>query len=499
MLDYLTQLFCGHCSDFDLLLNHKTIISICALLSCILLLRFLNIFLLGFTNSKSKKSFIRQKFQTFVLFVGLLDSLCAILPLAFIGSNLHFNNFPIVHVCDSFLSISSFLMNKDLLRSKRISFHGLLSSLVISLLTFPLYVYLFISLTPHFMNSSAYQQSLVILCLIRMIFSLSFSIIISYLLSNLIDPSAAADHGPSYRSLSNASSSNNIGMINLGFEWGEGNHHNFLQWEEPHSTSTSTEQREMEREDQQHSRVMMMEEVEMMQEEEEEEEYETYYEYLFVTVISSVFEKASKSQFAGVDDMPSLSSEAQCHHQINFLSTAIATHFSSPPAPTPPPASLLAPAPTPLQPKASHLFLLIFSRYSFDFLLTALLVLLKSTLQFIGPLMLQQLVLSAQQNKPWSHISIQIFILFFSRFCCSFLDTHYHLLSQELSIKLSGALKGSLFRKIISLSSTSRLRFTIGNLTNLYTVDIDRIVEVIKDVHNFWSLPLQVSFHSFLP
>jgi hypothetical protein len=87
---------------------------------------------------------------------------------------------------------------------------------------------------------------------------------------------------------------------------------------------------------------------------------------------------------------------------------------------------------------------------------------LKSILQFIGPIMLQQLVLSAQHNKAWSKISVQISILFLSRFCCAFLDTHYQLLSQQLSVKISGALKGSLFRKIISLSSTSRLRFTIG-------------------------------------
>jgi hypothetical protein len=45
----------------------------------------------------------------------------------------------------------------------------------------------------------------------------------------------------------------------------------------------------------------------------------------------------------------------------------------------------------------------------------------------------------------------------------------------------------------MTLSSTSRLRYTIGNLTNLYTVDIDRTVEVLKDVHNFWALPLQVN------
>jgi hypothetical protein len=421
MLQYLTQLFCERCSDLPF--NHHKI-SICALISCIILLRFANIFLLGFSNAKSKHPFVRQKCQTYVLYVGLLDTLCAILPLVFIGSNLHFNNFPTVHVFDSFLAISSALMNKDHLRSKRMSSSGLLASLVISLMTFPLYVYIFISLTPHFSNSSAYQQSVAIFCLLRMILSLIFSCTISFLLSNLIDPS---DHEPSFRSLSNASSSNNIDMMDLGLQWSQPD--DFVQVHQP-TQSWEPAEREVEGVEQR-----------IDEGEGEEEEYETYYEYLFITAISPVFEKASQSKFTGVSDMPPLSSDANCHEQINFLSPAIAAHFSC---------------------HSSHLFFLLFSRYSSEFLLTGFLVLLKSILQFIGPIMLQQLVLSAQHNKPWSKISVQISILFLSRFCCAFLDTHYQLLSQQLSVKISGALKGSLFRKIISLSSTSRLRFTIG-------------------------------------
>lgn len=450
MLSYWTQLFCGSC-------DHSLCVST---FSGLLLLRGVNILLLGFTNSKAKNPFLQQKIQKIFVSLGVLDALCALIPLILlllIGSHASLDNFPIVHVSDSFLAISAALMNRDLIRSTRISFYGLLSSLIISLLTFPLYVYLVITLAPDFMNSSAYEQSLVIICLFRMIFSLIFSATFSYLLFQLI----GSAHEPSYRSLSNSSSSNNIDLVNLGFEWtlNVDSH----QWE-PSPFAADPELEELDER--------------AVHEEVEEEPYETYYQYLLITVISSVFEKASNSKFSGVGDMPPLASDARCHEQINFLSPAICAHFSGKSS---------------LEPKASHLFLLIFSRYSSEFLLTGYLVFFKSILQFIGPIMLQQLVLSAQQNKPWSKISIQIFILFLSRFCCSFLDTHYHLLSQNLSIKISGALKGSLFRKIISLSSTSRLKFTIGNLTNLYTVDIDRIAEVMNEVHNFWSLPLQVS------
>lgn len=87
---------------------------------------------------------------------------------------------------------------------------------------------------------------------------------------------------------------------------------------------------------------------------------------------------------------------------------------------------------------------------------------------------------------------IDISILFFSRFFCSFFATHYRLLSQKIAIKISGGLKAYLFHKILSLSSTSRLRYTLGNLTNLYAVDIDRIVDVVRDIHSYWSLPLEI-------
>jgi hypothetical protein len=48
------------------------------------------------------------------------------------------------------------------------------------------------------------------------------------------------------------------------------------------------------------------------------------------------------------------------------------------------------------------------------------------------------------------------------------------------------------YQKTLLLSSQSRQAHTLGSITNLYTVDADRVVAVTVALHNFWALPLQI-------
>jgi hypothetical protein len=459
--NYLVNIFCGEC--FSLSFPAKNI-SLCEILSLPLLLKLINLFLLGFGHSKSKNSSLRKKSQSSLVLIGLFDTICALCPIVFLRPSLYQTKFPYLHLFDAILSISATLIQKDLLRSKQLSCSGLCSSLVTSLLLSPLYIYLLIAFLPNLTQSSwLYLQSIVIASLVRTIFSLLWSGIFSYHLLHLIDPIDESGWG-NYRSLSNASSSNNIPLVDLDLDLDLGLAHT-ISWE---SFSTNVE---ISREGEGPTSAAAV----------EEDKYENYYQALFLSSISTMFTKASRSEFKGLQDMPPLPHDIHCHDQIASLSATLHNRFC-------PPSSHVSPPPS----SSSAFFLLLVTQYSSDFLFTALLVFFKSTLQFIGPIMLQQLVLSAQHHSSWSQILGQIFILFFSRFLCSFLDTHYHLSSQLLALKISGALKGTFFSKLISLSSTSRMSYTIGNITNLYTVDIDRIVDVLKDIHNFWALPLQV-------
>jgi hypothetical protein len=466
--NYLIEIICGECSHlpFD---DGK--IKLCALLSLPLLLKLCNIFLLAFTNSKLKVSSLRKKSQLFLFLISFVDTICALCPIVFLPPKAFHTNFPFLHLFDAILSISSSLMNKDLLRSRQLSCYGLLSAFFISLLITPPYFYLSILSFPNFFDqlSSLYFQSILLVSMMRMILSLLCSGVFSYHLAHLIDPITIDDRND-YRSLSNTSS-NNIPLLALNFDITQFDHTN--SWESPLVDVEIPAPSEGE------DPAVSVPGTGSLEGLERKEEFENYYQALFLSSISPIFRKASQLQFKGIQDMPPLSPDIYCHHQIVFLSTALRKLFQ-------PHSSSSS--------SSSHFFFLLFSHYASDFFFTALLLFFKSTLQFLGPIMLQQLVLSAQQEPtPWSQILGQIFILFFSRFLCSFLDTHYHLSSQLLSIKISGALKGTLFGKMMTLSSTSRLRYTIGNLTNLYTVDIDRTVEVLKDVHNFWALPLQVN------
>jgi hypothetical protein len=419
------------CPD-DVSLGDDETISICLFFGLISLLKFSNILLLGFTNSKGKDSSLRKNPQSTLLILGGIDAISAISPfLVLIGSSHHFHNLPMIHICDFSLSITSSFMTKNLLRSPKLTWFGLLSSVVPSSLIFLLSLSLSISLSmtlPHL--QSTYQYFLCLCCFIRLFLSLISSCVLITLFSTIADPSF-----DQRRTL------NNYDLTNLG-------HHR----ESP---------------------------AESIIDHQNEEEFESYYQYLFLTVISPVFVKASKSQFFGLDDLPPLSPEMNCHEQINRLSEGLNTLF------------------TELSPSDSfslsfRIFFLIFSKYSSEFVVTGVLVFFQSLLQFVGPMMLQQLVLSAKQEKSRSKVFAQIIILFLSKFFGSFLDAHSQLLSQNLSLKISGALKGSFFRKATSFSSGSRLKYPIGRLTNLYTIDVDRVADVFKDIHNCWALPLQI-------
>eukprot|EP01034_Spumella_vulgaris_P032541 gene32542-40153_t len=57
---------------------------------------------------------------------------------------------------------------------------------------------------------------------------------------------------------------------------------------------------------------------------------------------------------------------------------------------------------------------------------------------------------------------------------------------------MAGAIKTCVYQKVLRLSTASRVEYTAGNITNIYTVDIERVVGVIVALHNFWALPLQI-------
>ena len=106
--------------------------------------------------------------------------------------------------------------------------------------------------------------------------------------------------------------------------------------------------------------------------------------------------------------------------------------------------------------------------------------------------MLDNLVQCAEREASWDYVGLYIAFLFLSKIAAAFCWSHYDYRCGKMSIAISAGLKGALHRKVLRLSAYSRQKYTIGNLVNHYTVDVDRVMNVLVGLHFFWALPLQV-------
>ena len=89
--------------------------------------------------------------------------------------------------------------------------------------------------------------------------------------------------------------------------------------------------------------------------------------------------------------------------------------------------------------------------------------------------------------------------LFLSKVLVAFVSTQYEFQSAILSIKIAAAIKNAVYQKALKLSTSSRRKYTAGNISNLYTTDIERVVQVVVGGHSIWVLPLQIIAARYSP
>ena len=144
------------------------------------------------------------------------------------------------------------------------------------------------------------------------------------------------------------------------------------------------------------------------------------------------------------------------------------------------------------QKQSSSLLVSIINSYGLQYMYIGIFIGLSTLTTFIGPIILQKLVdCSTNPTNTWI-IAVYILILFLSKIAVAFLSTQYEFQSAVLSIKIAAAIKSAVYQKALKLSTSSRRKYTAGNISNLYTTDIERVVTVVVGGHSIWILPLQI-------
>lgn len=131
--------------------------------------------------------------------------------------------------------------------------------------------------------------------------------------------------------------------------------------------------------------------------------------------------------------------------------------------------------------------------YKRPFVAAGALLAASSGLIVIGPLFLRQLVICAESNASVATVSFYLLLLLASKAAGSVLSTQYSYSCGELGVSASAALRWVVFDKMLRLSTDSKRLFTAGNISNLCTVDIDRVASALNALNQVWILPLQIA------
>ena len=66
-------------------------------------------------------------------------------------------------------------------------------------------------------------------------------------------------------------------------------------------------------------------------------------------------------------------------------------------------------------------------------------------------------------------------------------------------LRLRAAMVGLCYRKLLRLSPAARMRISSGELTNLISLDTNRLSDLVPYLHALWFAPLQIALSSGLP
>ncbi|KAJ5508755.1 hypothetical protein N7527_010898 [Penicillium freii] len=131
--------------------------------------------------------------------------------------------------------------------------------------------------------------------------------------------------------------------------------------------------------------------------------------------------------------------------------------------------------------------------FRFEFWIAGIAMLFANLLQVMAPLLLRYFLVSLSDDSA-SHSTSLFFVgmLFTTQMGMSFALVHYHYLGQVVGSQVKATLTAIIFEKSLKLSNNESNNWTDGKISNLITVDSQRIESALLYANMIWSEPVAV-------
>ncbi|CAL8118382.1 unnamed protein product [Orchesella dallaii] len=134
----------------------------------------------------------------------------------------------------------------------------------------------------------------------------------------------------------------------------------------------------------------------------------------------------------------------------------------------------------------------LFGAFGGSFMFGAFLKIIPDGLAFVSPQILDLLIAFTSSNQEtWKGI-IYAFLLFLSAFLSTMVTVQYSHRMYLVGMKVRTALISAIYRKALLLSNAAKRESSTGEIVNLMSVDVQKIMDLIPFVNMVWSAPFQI-------
>lgn len=135
----------------------------------------------------------------------------------------------------------------------------------------------------------------------------------------------------------------------------------------------------------------------------------------------------------------------------------------------------------------------LFRSYRKDFMVAGVLKLLHDICVFVGPQVLHGIITFLRDpSQDFSYGLSLVALVTLSQLCMSLCLRHYFFKCYATGLRIRTAVVASVYKKSLNLSCGERQRRTLGQITNLTSVDAQRLQNLTTYLHAIWYCPLQI-------